>query len=291
MKFSVVTPSLRQLPWLKRCARSVADQAGVEVEHVVQDGGTEGISDFRFQISDLGKPDLLKLFVEKDNGLYDALNRGFARATGDVVSILNCDEQYLPGALAKVRGVFEKNPQADLVVGDWLLVDPAGELLAFRRATKLRASMILTDHLYDFTCALFFRRRVLERGVRFDEEYRAAGDADFVARLLATGVRTACLREYLATFTLGESNLSLRADPAAEAARLRKITPAWARLAGPVLRQWRHLEKWRADGYASPPIAYEIFAGKDDATRTRFVCEKPGWRHPWSEAARGVERR
>ena len=286
MKFSVVTPSLRQLPWLKRCARSVADQEGVEVEHVVQDGGTGEIADLRFQISDLKKPDLLKLFVEKDNGLYDALNRGFAHTSGDVISILNCDEQYLPGALAKVRAVFEKNPQADLVVGDWLLVDPAGKLLAFRRATKLRASMILTDHLYDFTCALFFRRRVLERGVRFDEAYQAAGDADFVARLLATGMRIAYLRAYLATFALSESNLSLRADHAAEAARLRAITPAWARLAGPFLRQWRHLEKWRAGGYASPPIAYDIFAGEDDATRTRFVCEKPSWRHPWSEAAR-----
>ena len=229
---------------------------------------------------------MLKLFVEEDTGLYDGLNRGFAHATGDVVSILNCDEQLLPGALAAVRAVFEKNPQADLVVGDWLLVDPAGKLHAFRRATKLRASMILTDHLYDFTCALFFRRRVLERGVRFDEAYRAAGDADFVARLLATGMRIAYLRAYLATFALSESNLSLRADHAAEAARLRAITPAWARLAGPFLRQWRHLEKWRAGGYASPPIAYDIFAGEDDATRTRFVCEKPSWRHPWSEAAR-----
>src|SRR5207244_4112450 len=135
-----------------------------------------------------------------------------------------------------------------------------GRLQAFRRATKLRASMILTDHLYDFTCAMFFRRRLLDRCVRFDEKYRAAGDADFVARLLRSGVRVEYLREYLAAFALTESNLSLRANPSDEAARLRAITPAWARLARPILRQWRHLEKWLAGGYSSPPIAYEIFA-------------------------------
>ncbi len=281
MKFSVVTASLGQLGWLKRCVRSVADQTGVEIEHVVQDAGTEGIAECGLRIADGAAHYEQRLFVEKDRGMYDALNRGFARATGEVISILNCDEQYLPGALAKVRAVFEAKPEADMVVGDWLLIEPEGRLQAFRRATKLRASMILTNHLYDFTCAMFFRRRVLERGIRFDENYRAAGDADFVARLLRTGVRVEYLRDYLAAFVLSEANLSLRANPVAEAARLRAITPAWARLAGPILRQWRHLEKWRAGGYSSPRIAYEIFAGDDDTARTKFVCDQPGWRHPW----------
>jgi hypothetical protein len=100
---------------------------------------------------------------------------------------------------------------------------------------------------------------------------------------MRTGVRVAYLREYLATFAITESNLSLRANHDAEAARLRAITPAWARLAGPILRRWRHFEKLLAGGYSSPPIAYEIFAKEDDVKRTRFVCGKPDWRHPWAK--------
>lgn len=121
--------------------------------------------------------------------MYDALNKALRRVTGDVVSILNCDEQYLPGTLECVAGIFRKNPEADIVVGDFLIVDPSGELLSFRKATPLRASMILTDHLYDFTCAMFFRRRVLDRGIKFDTGYRAAADADWVARLLWSGMK------------------------------------------------------------------------------------------------------
>jgi glycosyltransferase involved in cell wall biosynthesis len=281
VKFSVVTPSFGQLSWLKRCVRSVADQAGIEVEHVIQDAGTEGIADCRLRIADRAAGYEQRLFVEKDSGMYDALNRGFARATGDVISILNCDEQYLPGALARMRETFEKTPEADMIVGDWLVVDADGRLRAFRRATKLRPSMILTDHLYDFTCAMFFRRRLIERGIRFDTQYRAAGDADFVARLLRTGVRVAHARAWLAAFAVTGTNLSARADSAQDVARLQAITPPWARLAGPFLRQWRHVEKLFAGGYRSKPIEYEIYAREDDTRRTRFFCEKPSFRHSW----------
>lgn len=279
MKFSIVTASHRQLAWLKRCARSVADQrGGFEIEHIVQDAGTgpELESWARAQPG-------MRLFVEKDTGMYDALNRGFRRAEGDVLGILNCDEQYLPGTLARVAEAFEKEPNADILAGDFLLVDATGKLLAFRKATPLRAAMILTDHLYDFTCAMFFRRSFwLKSGVEFDPGYRAAGDADFVARLLRAGARARCIPAYLATFVVTEENLSLRADPAGEAARLRRITPGWARAAAPALRQLRHVEKLLAGGYRPAPISYEIYAGEEDAQRTRFACERPSFRHPWS---------
>jgi hypothetical protein len=143
--------------------------------------------------------------------------------------------------------------------------------------------MILTDHLYDFTCAMFFRRRVMENAGPLRPDFRAAGDAEWVCRALRTGARVRYVREYLAAFTLTEENLSQRADPLEEAAKLRAITPRWARLAKPLLREWRHVEKWLAGGYSSPAIAYEIFAGADDERRTRFVCEHPAHRHPWAD--------
>ncbi len=276
VKFSIVTPSLRQLAWLKRCVRSVADQ-GVEVEHLIQDAGTGPELEEWVRGNSTAR-----LAVEKDGGMYDSLNRGFARATGEVCAWLNCDEQYLPGTLEKVRAIFEREPETDWVVGDHLLVGADGALLSFRRATKLRPAMILTDHLYDFTCAMFFRRRLLDQTGPLRTDFRAAGDAEWVCRALRTGARVRYVREYLAAFTLTGENLSQRADPVEEARKLREITPRWARFAGPLLRRWRHLEKWVAGGYSSPPIAYEIFAAGDDAQRTRFVCEHPDYRHPWA---------
>lgn len=279
MKFSVLTASYNQLSWLKRCVRSVADQkVDAGIEHIVQDAGTgPELEEW------LRDNSTVNVFVEKDRGIYDALNRGLRRAGGDVVAFLQCDEQYLPGALARVEQAFRAHPQADIVVGDHLLINTAGRLLGFRKSTKLRPLMILTDHLYDYTCAMFFHRRLLERGIFFDPEYRAAGDADWVVRLLRSGARAVYLREYLAAFTVTGGNASLRANPAEEIARLRRITPRWALMAAPLLRQIRHLEKLFAGGYWSPAIVYEIYGGESDTRRTRFVCDKPSFRHPWDK--------
>ncbi len=277
MKFSILTASFRQLGWLKRAIRSVADQEGVETEHLVQDGD----SGFELEHWVRWETDA-RLMVLPDRGMYEALNRAMTRVSGEVFAILNCDEQYLPGTLERVRQEFEAHPEADLVVGDCLLVDEACDLLAFRRSTPLRPSMILTDHLYDFTCALFFRRRLLERGIRFDPAYRAAGDADWMARLLRTGVRIRYVRRYLSTFTILADNQSLRAEPEPERRRLRAITPRWALAAAPVLRCWRHAEKFLAGGYSSGPIEYAIYPSAEAPCRAHFRCEKPGHRHPWA---------
>src|SRR5271155_3382250 len=104
MRFSVVTPSFRQSQWLKLCVASVADQ-GVEVEHIVQDAcSDDGTLDW------LLTDPRVKAFSEKDAGMYDAVNRGLRRASGQILSYLNCDEQYLPGALQAVGDYFERHP-------------------------------------------------------------------------------------------------------------------------------------------------------------------------------------
>ena len=277
MKFSILTASFKQLHWLKRAIRSVADQKGVEVEHLIQDGN----SGFELEHWVRWESDA-RLMVLPDRGMYEALNRAMPRVTGDVFAILNSDEQYLPGTLARVQQEFEAHPSTDIVVGDSLLVDEHCNLLSFRRSTPLRPSMILTDHLYDFTCALFFRSSLLKRGIRFDPDYKAAGDADWMARLLWSGVRIRYVRQYLSTFTILSDNQSLRAEPVEELRRLRAITPRWAVAAAPLLRQFRHVEKLLAGGYSSGPIEYAIYPSEEAVERAPFRCEKPNFRHPWA---------
>jgi glycosyltransferase involved in cell wall biosynthesis len=275
MKFSIVTPSLRQLSWLKRCVRSVEDQAGVEVEHLVQDGGSG--SDLEAW---LRAHSMASVSVGPDCGMYDALNRALARATGEVCGILNCDEQYLPGTLARVAQVFAENPSADFVAGDYLIVDPQQRLLAFRRVTPLRPAMILTDHLYAFTCALFFRRRVFEKTGPFNAALKSLADGEWVARALAKGHRVALVRGYLATFTWTGANLSAQPISQVETEQSRRRLPVSWRLAAPLLRAWRHAERWVAGGYRSRSISYEVFVGEDDVQRTRLTRERPDFRFP-----------
>ena len=175
---------------------------------------------------------------------------------------------------------FAENPAADIVAGDYLVVDPQQRLLAYRRVTPLRRAMILTDHLYAFTCGLFFRRRLLDEGLWWDAELKDVADGDWVCRALARGHRAAVVREYLSAFTWTGENRSTQALAREETLRARAALPLWMRLAAPVLRQWRHAERWLAGGYTSGPIDYAVYVGEEDAERTAMRCERPKFRYP-----------
>jgi glycosyltransferase involved in cell wall biosynthesis len=274
MEFSIITPSFRQLAWLKRAIRSVADQ-GVEVEHLIQDAGTGPELDqwVREQSN-------AQLFVEKDRGMYDAINRGFARATGEICGYLNCDEQYLPGTLARVARAFSENPWADAVAGDYLVLDAENRLLSFRKVTPLRRAMILTDHLYAFTCAIFFRRHIWDAGLKFDAGLQSIADTHWVGQVLDRGYRFALVHEYLSAFTVTGQNRSAETISREEERAARKRLPLSWRLAAPALRAIRHVEKLVVGGYWSGPISYEVYASADAVERTRFTCERPPFRYP-----------
>src|SRR4029077_2170698 len=132
--FSIVTPSFRQLDWLRLAIASVADQEAVITEHIVQDAGSEGIHEF-FQ-SHAAANDTqhsVKLFVERDAGMYDAVNRGLTKARGDICAYLNCDEQFLPGTLRRVATFFDRRPDVDVLFGDAILIDNRGNPISYRR--------------------------------------------------------------------------------------------------------------------------------------------------------------
>jgi glycosyltransferase involved in cell wall biosynthesis len=175
MKFSIVTPSLNGGAWLPLCLASVADQS-VAVEHWVQDAGsTDGSREL------LAKDARAQFVCEPDAGLYDGLNRGFARATGDLLAWLNCDEQYLPGALAGVEAFFAAHPEVDVVFGDIVMVNEAGEYLWHRKVEVPLLYHTWTCHLSTLSCATFFRRRLWERSLGgFDASYRCGGDGEWM---------------------------------------------------------------------------------------------------------------
>ncbi len=129
MRFSIITPSYRSGRWLKLCIPSVADQEGVDFEHIVQDS----CSDDETREWLPGDPRVTAV-IEKDSGMYDAVNRGFRRATGEILSYLNCDEQYLSGALAKVARYFDGRPEVDALLADCIVIDPKGDYICERRA-------------------------------------------------------------------------------------------------------------------------------------------------------------
>jgi len=228
LKISVVTPSYKQLPWLKLCVTSVADQKGVEVEHIIQDA--QSGPDLEKWVRENSKA---QLYVEADSGMYDAINRGFARASGDIVCWLNSDEQYLEGTLVKVARYFETHPEVDVLFGDALLIGNTGALLSYRRTIFPEIHHVQLAHLNTLSCATFMRQSVLKRGYKLDTRWKAIADAAWVVEMLKGGISMAILNEPLSVFTITDKNLGQSSLALTEAKRWQKELPAplrWFRL-------------------------------------------------------------
>lgn len=104
--FSIVTPTYNCAEYLEQCIISVMNQRECNFEHIIVDGGsTDGTLDI---IKKYDGTYNMRWVSEKDNGMYDAINKGFAMAQGKIFSWINADDIYLPWTLEEIKIVFEK---------------------------------------------------------------------------------------------------------------------------------------------------------------------------------------
>jgi len=278
--FSIITPSFRSGPWLKLCIASVADQE-TPLEHIVQDAGSDNETP-------IGLPTdrRVKLFVERDEGMYDGINRGLRRANGELSSWLNADEQYLPGALSKVTAWFQKNPEIDVVFGNVVVVDKAGHCLGHRKMQVPLLYHTWTCHLSTLSCGMFFRRRLIsERGFFLDPNWRCSGDAEWMIRLLRARVKMGTLGEFTSVFAQTGKNLSAGAAALREAERLRASAPAWARWSRPLLVAHHRLRRLFGGMYRQKPFSYEIYTLDSPHQRKRFDVPAPAGIAPFARSS------
>jgi glycosyltransferase involved in cell wall biosynthesis len=220
MKFSIVTPVYNGISHIAQCIGSVRQQAHsgaceIEVHHHVQDGGsTDGTREFLSEyLAQKPSSDDYQITCtsEADEGMYDAINKGWLASDGDVLSWINHDEQYLPGTLDKISEIFSSCPDVDVVWGDYVCVDDMGSIVAARR--EINASRVLMRYCtcYIASCTVFFRRRLLDNGVlRLDESYKLSADRDLYMRLLGKGIKFHHIDAYLSLFSVGDDNLSAK---------------------------------------------------------------------------------
>jgi len=204
MKFTIVTACLNAGRYLREALRSVAEQKGVEVEHLVCDGGSTDDT-----LAILREFPHAELISSSDRGMSDAINRGFDRATGDWVMWLNADDRLKPGALAAVAG--SELEGADVVYGSFDFVDAGGRPL--RRIRVPSWSRFVTVHhcCYVPSTATFLRRNtVIDAGFRLREDFHCVMDGEFQVRLADAGKAFRVLPLVLADFRLHEANTSMR---------------------------------------------------------------------------------
>ena len=205
--FTIITPNLNGEEFLRECLASVAGQEGVELEHWVIDGGsTDGSA------AVVGGFPAVKWLQEPDEGMADAINKGFDRAGGEWVMWLNGDDCLLPGALAKVKAFAEVNPEADVIHGDCRFVRRDRSLVRRKYDHPMDEAVLAFAGCWVPSTATFFHRRVLAAGHRLDRRFKNSMDWEFYLRLLRAGRRFCYLPEALADFRWHEGNLTVLHD-------------------------------------------------------------------------------
>jgi glycosyltransferase involved in cell wall biosynthesis len=198
LKVTVVTPSFNQGPFIERTLRSVLCQSYPHIEYIVVDGGS---TDQTREILARHAPYLDRLIVEKDDGQADALNKGFAAASGDILAYLNSDDCYAdPEAIARVVSRFEQDTEIDVLYGPRWYLNAAGYGVDWFPPRAFVGDDLSQCDFIPQECA-FWRRAIFERAGSFiDRSYDFAMDYELWLRLLAHGARFVAMNEYIALF-------------------------------------------------------------------------------------------
>lgn len=126
-KISIVTPSFNQAEFLEQCICSVLDQNYANLEYIIIDGGS---TDKSVEIIKKYEKYLSFWVSERDQGQSDAINKGWRRATGDIMAWINSDDFYLPHSFDLAAEFYQQYPQASFYFGHGYRVDKAGNIIS-----------------------------------------------------------------------------------------------------------------------------------------------------------------
>ena len=207
---SIITPSLNQGQYIEDTIQSVLNQTYDNIEYLIMDGGsTDSTIDI---IRKYEKDNRLKWQSNRDEGQYDAVNRGFLHASGDILGWINADDIYAKDALAKILTVFQNSPDTEIVYG---------RLNNFKTGHKTMRRMFCRDFSYKWLrrycytnpSVTFIQKSVIEQdGFLIDTSVPTYGDWDWYLRMAKHGKKFSFLSETLGYFRIHAYSRIMRMD-------------------------------------------------------------------------------
>jgi glycosyltransferase involved in cell wall biosynthesis len=209
MRVSVVTACLNDRSTIEGTLKSILEQTYPDIEMIIVDGGS---TDGTMEVVRGHAGRIARIISEKDNGIYDALNKGIRSATGEVVGFLHADDLYADrSAVEKITQLF-RDRNVDGAYGDLVYVDPLDtrKVVRYWRSGSCSPQKLKRGWLPPHP-TFYVRRSVFASHGTFDTRYRIAADYDLMLRLLLDkGIRVEYLPEVLVRMRLGgASNRSL----------------------------------------------------------------------------------
>nr|WP_321453619.1 glycosyltransferase family 2 protein [uncultured Carboxylicivirga sp.] len=201
MKVSIITIVYNNVEHIKDCIESVLNQNYPNIEHIIIDGnstdGTQNIIENYW--------DKLGFSVsEKDNGLYNALNKGISKANGDLIGILHSDDLfYFKDSISNIVKAF-KDSNADVVYSNGIFVnrDNTSKVKRIYKAKPYKSWYLLWGWIPLHT-GIFVKKEVFRKVGVYDERYKIASDYDFSIKLFKSDLKLYFLNEYTVRMRLG----------------------------------------------------------------------------------------
>lgn len=209
-KISIITAVLNRRSTIGSAIRSVQSQTYYNIEHIIQDGGsTDGTLDIIKQTMNSST----SFVSEPDCGIYDAINRGIERASGDIIGLMHSDDVFHnPMVISKVASAFA-DPKVDLVYGDLEYVSPNNLSKVVRHwvAGEYHPTLLKRGWMPPHP-TLYLRRSVFDEYGSYDCSLQIAADYDAILRFLGrANLKIVYIPEVLVKMRLGgESNRSLK---------------------------------------------------------------------------------
>ena len=195
-KLSVITVVYNNVKDIERTMLSVLNQTYTNIEYILVDGAStdgtlETIKKYEAQIT---------LISEKDEGIYDAMNKGLAMATGDYILFMNSgDELYSPDTVAQVFAAAE---DADIYYGETEMIDADGKSQGQRRH-KAPEKLVHKSFKYGMSVshqAIYIRRLIAEP---FSEQYQLSADIDWILSAIKKAKTIVNVHQYVAKYLVG----------------------------------------------------------------------------------------
>jgi len=241
VRISLITASYNCAATIADALKSVAEQSHPNVEHVIVDGASR---DGTWELVQALRSPRVVAFSEPDRGIYDALNKGIARSSGDVVGFLHADDVFADrDVLARVAEAFG-DPAVDAVYGDLQYVrqDDLARVVRYWRSQPFTPELLRRGWMPPHP-TLYVRRPLYERLGGYDASYRIAADYELILRLFSLpGLRAFYIPHVLVKMRVGGvSNRSLRLIVRKSAEDLRALRTH--RVGGIGTLAWKNLSK------------------------------------------------
>ena len=212
LRISIIIPSYNQGLFIEEAIRSILDQNYPNLELIVMDGGS---TDCTVEVLQKYAGKIAHWESEKDHGQTHAINKGLARATGEIWAYVNSDDLITPGTLNRVAEVFS-DPEVDWIGGIADIFDSTGLTDSVTPAEPKRQIEYLTpwqrtvQHVFACSNVTYMRRRIYEKLGGFDESYHYSMDMEYYARAIFSGFKFHRLPEVMGLWRWHEQSKTVR---------------------------------------------------------------------------------